>query len=196
MGKYAPLSSDLENSASHKTFTCPAISLEECSTKELKMFFGTDFSSRFFLIPSSEKRYQRKYAPLFPAFGNLASREQTSHRPDLTPSLSGGRRVRPNLDLDVVGVFSLVFRPGMTPSLGLLPGTKISASGLRDFLLSFFGGATLIPFSLSLDCGVGSANPNAGFRRSTVMTCSLVPTLTRKNFSPSPAPGRGRRTAA
>ena len=91
----------------------------------------------------------------------------------LTPNLSGGRRVRPNLDLDTVNGFSL--------GLGL--GMKLSASGLRDFFFSVFTTADLDSSLLAGD-GAGSAKPNAGFRRSTVTTYSLVPTLILKNLSP------------
>ena len=91
----------------------------------------------------------------------------------LTPSLSGGRRVRPNLDLDTVR--------GCFPCSEL--GTKASASGFRDFFFSVFWTAVLVFFS-AVGGGAGSAKPNAGFRRSTVITCSLFPTLTLKNFSP------------
>ena len=127
-GQVRPLSSVLENSASHKTFLCPQLHLKNVQQKKLKCSLELSFRPPCFRHKAA-KCHKRKDAPLSPAFGDLASRKQTYHCLDLTPSLSGGRRVRPNLDLDVVGVFSL----------GLWPGTKLSASGLRRSGFTFTG---------------------------------------------------------
>ena len=103
----------------------------------------------------------RNYAPASSSYEDSASRRKTllclflAHMEIVfTPSLSGGRQTRPNLDLDTAD--------GRSPGFEL--GMKTLAAGFRDFLVPVFKTVALL-LSGVMDGGAGSANPNAGFRR-------------------------------